>query len=107
MFNKGAYTAIITPFDDNNNVDYDTLCNLIKRQIENCISGIILLGTTGESPTLDIDEKKQIVRTVMYKFNTQIPIIVGGGLENDKDIEEVVEAGASYVVLSTCFESLL
>ena len=72
MFNKGVYTAIITPFDDKNNVDYDTLCNLIKRQIENCISGIILLGTTGESPTLDIDEKKQIVRTVMTKFNTQI-----------------------------------
>ena len=65
MFNKGVYTAIITPFDDKNNVDYDTLCNLIKRQIENCISGIILLGTTGESPTLDIDEKKQIVRNVI------------------------------------------
>lgn len=85
MFNKGVYTAIITPFDDKNNVDYDTLCNLIKRQIENCISGIILLGTTGESPTLDIDEKKQIVRTVMTKFNTQIPIIVGVGGNNTQE----------------------
>lgn len=52
----GSWVAIITPFDDNYNVDYDTLKKLIDFQIESGTDGILLLGTTGEGPAIRHEE---------------------------------------------------
>jgi 4-hydroxy-tetrahydrodipicolinate synthase len=51
---KGTYTALATPFK-NNEVDYDDLASLIEHQIKGGISGLVSVGTTGESPTLSHD----------------------------------------------------
>ena len=57
----GAYTAIVTPFNTNGSVDYDKLRDLIAMQIAAGIDGIVPVGTTGESPTVDVDEHEKII----------------------------------------------
>ena len=57
----GTYTAIVTPFDRDGNLAEDTFCKLIARQAEAGVNGIAAAGTTGESPTLTIDEHKRVI----------------------------------------------
>ena len=59
IFGGGVYTVLITPFDDYDNIILDDISNNICIQIKNGIDGIILLGTTSESPTISLDEKKK------------------------------------------------
>ena len=54
---KGVSTALVTPFDENNKVNYSVLEQLINSQIENGINGLVICGTTGESPTVTDEEK--------------------------------------------------
>lgn len=62
---EGVFTAIITPFDDQGNVDYDGLKNLVEWQLESGVDGIVPVGTTGESPTLTVDEHSRVIDTVI------------------------------------------
>jgi len=55
---QGVYVALVTHFLENEDIDYISLKKLIDFQNKNKTTGIVLLGTTGESPTLSIDEKK-------------------------------------------------
>mgnify|MGYP000216650814 CR=1 FL=1 len=64
---KGAYVAIVTPFNDDMSVDYNTLENLVEFQIENGISGIVVCGSTGETATLTEKEYEKIIKTVIEK----------------------------------------
>ena len=65
---KGAYTALITPFKENMKVNYSKLEELIEYQIGNEIDGLIICGTTGESATLSISEKKKVIKFAIDKF---------------------------------------
>ena len=58
---QGAYTAIVTPFDGDGNVDYGKFEELIEAQIEGGVDGIVPVGTTGESPTLSFEEHNKVV----------------------------------------------
>ena len=60
---EGAYTAIITPFGRDGSVDYGKLRDLIERQIAGGVDGIVPVGTTGESPTLDFEEHEKVIET--------------------------------------------
>jgi len=73
---KGVWTALITPFDDNLKIDYESLEKLINYQIENNIDGIVLFGTTGESPTIEEDEFFDVLKFIK-RFN--IDVIIGTG----------------------------
>jgi 4-hydroxy-tetrahydrodipicolinate synthase len=55
---QGAATALITPFDDDLNVDYSAWKKFLRFQIENGINALIVLGTTGEAATINEDERK-------------------------------------------------
>ena len=59
---KGVYTAIVTPFREDTGLDLESLDRLIEFQIENGIDGIVPVGTTGESPTLSMDEHIDVAR---------------------------------------------
>ena len=59
---KGAGVAIVTPFKDNYEVDFEKLGELIDFQIKNQTDAIIICGTTGESATLSIEEHKEVIR---------------------------------------------
>jgi 4-hydroxy-tetrahydrodipicolinate synthase len=98
----GCYTAIITPLK-NNAVDYQGLENLIDFQIQNGITGILAVGTTGESPVLTWDEHKRVTETIAKNSKDKCLCIAGTGSNNTaKSLEatkHAAEVGASAVLL--------
>lgn len=78
-FEDGVYTVLVTPFDCDNYIDYDSLENLIEKQCESNVTGLIVLGTTSESPTINMKEKEKIVEFVSSKLRNRKKLIVGVG----------------------------
>lgn len=78
---KGSYVAIVTPFKGNN-VDYSAVDRLLDFHLGNSTDGIVLCGTTGESPTLAGDEKEYFVKYCIRKIDRKIPVMVGSGTNN-------------------------
>ena len=74
---QGAITALVTPFTRNGGVNYDKLAELIEFQIENGAAGIVLLGTTGEAPTIRPDEAEHIIRTGVETAANAVGTAVG------------------------------
>jgi 4-hydroxy-tetrahydrodipicolinate synthase len=79
MMFKGLYTAIVTPFDAKGNLDLEGLRANIQYQIANRVDGIVVLGTTGESPTLNEHEKKVVISVAQEECAGKIQFIVGTG----------------------------
>lgn len=76
---KGCCTALITPFDDNNKVNYHEFARIIDDQINNGVSALLFLGTTGETPTLTDVEKYKIIDFAVKKVNHRVPVLAGAG----------------------------
>ena len=95
---EGAYTAIITPFNRNGGVDFGKLRELIEMQVRNGIDGIVPVGTTGESPTLDYDEHVQVVEVSVEAGAKRIKVVAGTGANSTREALELTkhakEAGA-------------
>lgn len=75
---NGVFTAIVTPFS-NGKVDFKKLADLVEFQIESGVDGIVPAGTTGESPTLTIDEHSQVIETVISVAKSRCLTIAGTG----------------------------
>lgn len=76
---KGAGVALITPFKENKEVDYDRLEQLVDYQIDNGTDSIIVCGTTGESSTLTHDEHLECIKVVVNRVNKRVPVVAGTG----------------------------
>lgn len=76
---KGAGVALVTPFTEDNQVDYEKLGELIEYQIANGTDSIIICGTTGEASTLSHKEHLDTIRYCVEKVNKRIPVIAGTG----------------------------
>ena len=76
---KGSGVAIITPFNENKEVDYNKLGELIEFHIANGTDSIIICGTTGEASTLTHDEHIECIRYTVEKVNKRIPVVAGTG----------------------------
>ena len=76
---KGTYTAIVTPFNRSGGVDFDRLRQLIEWQIASGVEGIVPVGTTGESPTLDTTEHIEVIRVSVEASRGRIQVIAGTG----------------------------
>lgn len=74
----GCATAIVTPFN-NGEIDYTSFENLIEYQIENGVDGIVVLGTTGEAPTINEIEREDIISFARDKIKGRVPLVVGTG----------------------------
>lgn len=83
---KGTGVAIITPFKKNSEVDYHALGKVIDYIISNSVEYIVTLGTTGETPTLSKKEKQEIVKFTLEKINDRVPVVVGIGGNNTKEV---------------------
>ncbi|MDN5342675.1 4-hydroxy-tetrahydrodipicolinate synthase [Oceanotoga sp. DSM 15011] len=101
---KGTATALITPFNKEKELDIKNFEKLINDQIENNINALVILGTTGESPTINEKEKYEIIKKAIEITNKKIPIIVGTGsndtkkiLKNNKIAEELNADGLLIV----------
>lgn len=75
---KGCGTAIVTPFNENG-VNFEEFKKLIEDQIANKVDSIIVCGTTGESSTMTLEERKQTIKFAVDTVNKRIPVIAGTG----------------------------
>ena len=91
---KGSIPALITPFK-NGEVDYASLEKLVEWQISEGSSGLVAVGTTGESPTLSHDEHKSVIKSIVSTANKRIPIIAGAGSNNTSESIELMEFAES------------
>ena len=78
---KGFATALATPMTSTG-VDYDALARLIDFQLEGGINGLVAVGTTGESATLEPWERKEVIRFTVDRVNGRVPVIAGTGTNN-------------------------
>ncbi|MCP4118311.1 MAG: 4-hydroxy-tetrahydrodipicolinate synthase [Desulfobacteraceae bacterium] len=99
----GCYTALVTPFTGNGELDTNGLDQLIKFQIENGVTGILAAGTTGESPTLRWEEHNRVIADVAKGAKGKCLCIAGTGSNNTREALEAVghasQAGADAVLL--------
>ena len=81
--NNGVYTALVTPFLDSGEVDYDSLTSLVDHQWQNGIKNFVVNGTTAESPTLEKEEVKKIFECVK-SYNKEAFVLLGAGSNSTK-----------------------
>ncbi|MBC8225554.1 MAG: 4-hydroxy-tetrahydrodipicolinate synthase [Gammaproteobacteria bacterium] len=81
----GAITALVTPMRQNGDIDYPSLESLIEMQIDNGISSIVAVGTTGESATIEVSEHIEVIEFFVKKINGRIPLIAGTGANATKE----------------------
>jgi len=89
----GTYTALITPFRDGR-IDVSAFQSLIERQIAGGVDGIVPVGTTGESPTLDMDEHIEVIRLAVECAAGRCTVIAGAGANATAEAIELTEAAA-------------
>lgn len=87
-------TAMVTPFDENLEVNYDMAAKLAEYLLEQGNDGIVVNGTTGESPTLNDDEKVQMFRTVKQTVGERAVVIAGTGSNNTHHSIELTQKAA-------------
>ena len=102
---KGSYVALVTPFNLDGSVNYDELRKLIEYHIENKTDGLVILGTTGEATTIELEEQVEIVKFSVEVANKRIPLMFGSG-SNDtakscKLSKLYSELGADYLLVVT------
>ena len=99
---SGCHTALITPFKDHE-VDLEGLEKLVEFQIAGGVSGILAVGTTGESPTLTWEEHNKVIRVVAEKCKGRCKSIAGTGSNNTQETiestEHAVQVGADAALL--------
>ena len=83
---RGLGVALITPFEEDNSVDYEALSRLVQFHLENSTDYIVALGTTAETPTLSKKEKNDVVRFIVEQVNSKIPVVMGVGGNNTADL---------------------
>lgn len=89
---KGSGVAIITPFKKNQEVDFLSLGKLIDYIIEGGVQYIVTLGTTGETPVICKEEKKEIIQFTFDHVKDRVPVIVGIGGNNTKELVKEIES---------------
>ena len=88
---KGMGVALITPFKEDESVDYDALIRMVDYLLQNNADFLCVLGTTAETPTLTEEEKKTIKKMVIDRVNGRIPILLGVGGNNTRAIVETLK----------------
>ena len=88
---KGMGVAFITPFNEDESVDYEAITRLIDFQLSNGTDFLVILATTAETPTLSPDEKAEIRRLIVERVNGRIPIVMGVGGNNTRMVVEQLE----------------
>ena len=98
----GAATALITPFTADLHIDFEALERIVDHQIENGTQYLVVLGTTGESATLNASEKQAVMKAVVQYNKGRVPLVIGmGGNDTAALLTQLSEtdfSGYSYVL---------
>lgn len=82
----GMGVALVTPFDNNKDIDYPALERVVNHIVDNGADFLVVLGTTGETPTLSTDEKIAVAKYVKDKADGRIPLVLGLGGNNTAEV---------------------
>ncbi|ROH97508.1 4-hydroxy-tetrahydrodipicolinate synthase [Chryseobacterium daecheongense] len=88
---KGVGVALVTPFNEDLSVDFDSLTKLVEYNIENGTNYLVVLGTTAEAATLSDEEKKQVVDHIIKVNNKRLPLVLGIGGNNTLEVKKQIE----------------
>ncbi len=88
---KGVGVALVTPFNEDLSVDFDSLTKLVNYNIDNGTSFLVVLGTTAEAATLSSEEKKQVIDHVIKVNNQRVPLVLGIGGNNTMEVKKQIE----------------
>lgn len=101
----GSLVALVTPMQANGAIDYACLAELVEWHIENHTDGLVILGTTGESPTIEANERRKIVQRVVNQVHARLPVIVGTGSNSTAHTiqltQQAMEMGADAALVVT------
>lgn len=86
---NGCGTALVTPFNEDSSIDYESLRRLVDFQISEGIDFLVPCGTTGESPTLNDEELVRVAETVLQASQGRVPVIAGAGGNNTSHVIEL------------------
>ncbi len=95
---EGVFTALITPFLPDGSIDEESLRSVVEFQIKEGVSGLLPMGTTGESPTLSHEEHIRVIEIVIDQVEGRVPVIAGSGSNSTREAVELtmqaMECGA-------------
>ncbi len=101
----GSLVALVTPMHNNGDVDWSALKSLVEWHVAQGTHGIVAVGTTGESATLDVEEHCAVIKCVVETVNKRIPVIAGTGANSTREAIELTrsakQAGADACLLVT------
>jgi 4-hydroxy-tetrahydrodipicolinate synthase len=102
---QGSFPALVTPFKENSEIDYDAYGRLIDFHLENGTDGIVPCGCTGEAATLSHDEQKTLIRFAVERVAGRVPVVAGTGSNNTREAIGLTkfakEVGADAALLIT------
>ena len=102
---QGSLVALVTPMESDGSVDWDSLRGLIEFHIREGTDGIVAVGTTGESATLDEDEHCEVIRFTVETVRGRVPVIAGTGANATNEAIQLTrkakEVGADACLLVT------
>ena len=82
---RGCITALVTPFNEEGGIDKNALEDLILRQLDSGVHGLVPCGTTGESPTLSHEEHEEVIRITINTVKKRVPVIAGTGSNSTEE----------------------
>jgi 4-hydroxy-tetrahydrodipicolinate synthase len=88
---RGTGVALVTPFKASHEVDFDGLKKLINFQVDNGTDYLVILGTTGESPTINKKEKQEIIDCIKTENNGRLPLVLGMGGNYTLEVAENIK----------------
>ena len=106
-FLKGSGVAMITPFDEEGQVDY----NAVKRVVDHIISGgidyIVLMGTTAETATLTLEERSKVVALIVEVNDNRVPLVLGIGGNNTLAVVDTIKQTDLTAFKAYCLYALI
>ena len=101
----GSIVALVTPMNPDGSIDFASYLKLLEFHINNNSDGVVVIGTTGEAPTVDFDEHVTLIQEAVNFVNGKIPIIAGTGANSTKEAifltEQAKKIGADACLLVT------
>ena len=86
---RGSLVAIVTPMREDGSLDLDAFGRLVDWQVEEGTNGIVVVGTTGESPSVDFEEHCLLIKTAVEKVDGRVPVIAGTGANSTREAIEL------------------
>jgi 4-hydroxy-tetrahydrodipicolinate synthase len=102
---RGSLVALVTPMEADGTINIESLRRLVEWHIENHTDGIVIIGTTGESSTLDWVERRLVIEQTLEQVKGRVPVIAGTGANSTREsihlTQQAMEAGADACLLVT------